>query len=225
MKSILIKVIGIAFILVLVITSVDLVSFDRSFYEAEYRKLRIADDIDIAFTDLLAATDVLLDYTQGEREDLDVKLMIAGKKQEVFNIKEKTHMKDVAKLYHNAILVRNICLVVVIFGVIGTLIFRIDYKEILSSYNKISLLFVFFIGFLIMIAVVDFNWFWTNFHRVFFTNELWLLDPKTDILIKMVPERFFFDLVIRIITCFMFMFVSSNGVAYYFYRKRLKRKI
>ena len=58
--------------------------------------------------------------------------------------------------------------------------------------------FLLLFGLLALFAALDFNTFWTNFHRVFFTNDLWLLDPRTDILIQMVPGQFFFDLVMRI---------------------------
>ena len=44
----------------------------------------------------------------------------------------------------------------------------------------------------------DFNKYFTLFHEVFFTNDLWLLDPRTDLLIRMLPEGFFFDMVARI---------------------------
>ncbi len=47
-------------------------------------------------------------------------------------------------------------------------------------------------------AAVDFNAFWINFHKLFFTNDLWLLDPAKSVLINMVPSQFFFDLVMRI---------------------------
>lgn len=49
--------------------------------------------------------------------------------------------------------------------------------------------------FLAVPAVVDFSSWWTGFHRISFSNDLWLLDPSTEWLIKMFPLEFFFAIV------------------------------
>lgn len=43
-------------------------------------------------------------------------------------------------------------------------------------------------------AVFDFDHFFTVFHRLAFTNDLWLLNPRTDLLIRLMPETLFMDL-------------------------------
>ena len=43
-------------------------------------------------------------------------------------------------------------------------------------------------------AVVNFNGLFITFHRVAFTNDLWLLDPRTDLLIRLMPVEFFIAL-------------------------------
>lgn len=40
-------------------------------------------------------------------------------------------------------------------------------------------------------AVCDFDRVFTLFHEIAFTNDLWLLNPKTDMLIRLMPETFF----------------------------------
>ena len=47
-------------------------------------------------------------------------------------------------------------------------------------------------------ALVDFDGLFITFHRVAFTNEGWLLDPRTDLLIRLMPIDFFVSLGIRI---------------------------
>ena len=44
----------------------------------------------------------------------------------------------------------------------------------------------------------DFTQYFTYFHEIFFNNDLWLLDPKTEILIQMMPEPFFIKAAIGI---------------------------
>jgi len=56
--------------------------------------------------------------------------------------------------------------------------------------------------FLITMILKDFSGFWVQFHHLFFNNDLWLLNPETDILIQMLPQQFFYDLVVRILGMF-----------------------
>ena len=53
----------------------------------------------------------------------------------------------------------------------------------------------------------DFNKYFFLFHEIFFDNGLWLLDPAADLMIRMLPEGFFFDMVIRIGSIFIGMLV------------------
>ena len=47
-------------------------------------------------------------------------------------------------------------------------------------------------------ALVNFDGLFVTFHRVAFTNDGWLLDPLTDLLIRLMPVDFFVSLGIRI---------------------------
>lgn len=49
--------------------------------------------------------------------------------------------------------------------------------------------------FLTLSAKKDFTAWWTRFHLLTFVNDLWLLDPEKDWLIRMFPEQFFYDAV------------------------------
>ena len=46
-------------------------------------------------------------------------------------------------------------------------------------------------------ACADFESLFLLFHRVAFRNELWLLDPRTDLLIRLMPETLFVHLGVR----------------------------
>ena len=50
---------------------------------------------------------------------------------------------------------------------------------------------------MIIWAMADFDGLFVTFHRVAFRNDGWLLDPRTDLLIRLMPERFFIRLGIR----------------------------
>lgn len=52
---------------------------------------------------------------------------------------------------------------------------------------------------LVLWALADFDGFFTAFHRVAFTNNGWLLDTRTDLLIRLMPEDFFVALGARLL--------------------------
>ncbi len=43
----------------------------------------------------------------------------------------------------------------------------------------------------LLLRGADFDALFIRFHQLVFTNDLWLLDPATDALIRMLPEPFF----------------------------------
>ena len=50
---------------------------------------------------------------------------------------------------------------------------------------------------LLVWALIDFDGLFVAFHRTAFTNDGWLLNPRTDLLIRLMPLRFFISLGIR----------------------------
>ena len=43
-------------------------------------------------------------------------------------------------------------------------------------------------------AILNFEGFFVTFHRLAFTNDLWLMDPRTDLIIRLMPTSFFIAL-------------------------------
>ena len=130
-------------------------------------------------------------------------------------------MIDVKNLYQNAMSVRNVLLITsIVLLAVGLYLSKERYIRFIYDGYKTGVSFLLLIIVCIaVIAIMDFNAFWLQFHYLFFTNDLFLLDPNTEILINMVPEQFFTDLVFRIIA----MFISSLSVFYlllrYLYKK------
>ena len=69
---------------------------------------------------------------------------------------------------------------------------------------------------------VDFDAFWTAFHHVAFRNDLWLLNPSTDLMINLFPAAFFSKLVFRIVMMFAIGFIGCFVGAYIYLRYQLK---
>lgn len=187
---------GIAIILSIIISAICVFGFNRQFYADEYKKLNTAEEIGITEAELTDATEVLLDYMQGKREDMVVYAEFDGVTEEVYGEREKAHMVDVRALYDGAV---TVAWAGGIFGIVFiAAAFVLDKREAIKGYITGNVVFFAVFAGLAIWAATDFYTFWIKFHHIFFTNDLWLLDPATDVLIQMVPEQFFFDLVMRI---------------------------
>ena len=195
-----------------------------SFYTKEYAKLGVAKDIGISSAELEEATEVLIDYTTGERGDMVAMADFGGEIKEVFNDREKAHMVDVQKLFIGAKNLSRICVGAGAAEFIVLFIFSKEKREIFRGYTYSNYIFLAVFGMIAVYAATDFTNFWTSFHHVFFTNDLWLLNPETDNLILMVPEQFFFDLVFRIVTWFVGICAVLYLGSLYFSKKRRGEK-
>lgn len=232
MRRTLSYILGIVGTLVLIFciffTSIQIAAFDLQFYEQEYSKLDTASDIGIKNADLNKVTDHLLRYMRGAEDSLKIKAKIDGKSRDVFNKRERDHMVDVRNLFLFWRSFRNMGMVaVLLFIVLILLLVRRDPLEVLSkSYLIGASAAAFVFGAIGVWIATDFNSFWYSFHLLFFTNDLWQLDPRTDILIKMVPEQFFFDICVRIISMFVLtvgaLLALSGGYRIY---KRHRRNV
>jgi integral membrane protein (TIGR01906 family) len=202
----------------MLIASIEMFAVNQGFYESEYAKPELKiDEIGMSSEDLARATQVLLDYTTGKLDSLDMQAEIQGQMQEVFGDREKAHMVDVKALYLGARSLRiwslaGAAVLLIIAFIIGR---GRTLKTLCKSFLWVSLGFLMIVGAIAAYAAIDFTNFWINFHNVFFAgNDLWLLDPRTDVLIQMVPEQFFSDLVARIIIRFASIFITLNLAAF-----------
>ena len=196
---------GLALFLSLLLTSIDLLCFNRSFFRWQYSLNHTAESIGISEDGLMNATNALLDYMQDKRDDIIIVEKVNGNEREIFDERETLHMVDVKNLYLNAMKTRTILLVGSI-TILTLLAFthRNQSYTILSNAYRNGLLFLGSLIFSIAIyAMVDFNGFWMNFHYVFFDNDLFLLDPNISIMINMFPSNFFFAVVFGIILLFV----------------------
>ncbi len=204
----------------IIITAVDVMSFDLNFFRGFYSDNNSAEEIGVSFDDLMVSTEVLLEYTRGRLVSMEVEVLVDGKKEMMFNKRETDHMVDVRNLYLGAIFIRNLAFIffgaVVIFE---SILKRFSFREHWQSVRQASVIIFAVIAFIITAAVLDFNTFWTNFHLIFFRNDLWLLNPNTDRLILMVPLDFFMALVTRIILATLAGLTLFVGTVYMLKRK------
>ena len=115
--------------------------------------------------------------------------------QPLFHDYELQHMEDCRGLISLAETVRNITGGLALLGLLPLFFLK---REGRHSYARgglygLRILSGIAAG-LSLWAMLDFDRFFTTFHSLAFTNDLWLLNPRTDLLIRLMPEKLFMDL-------------------------------
>lgn len=207
--------------LVFLITAIEAVVYwTPGYFESEYTKYQVLNSLpEMTMEDLLVVTDEMMAYLRGNREDLHVFTTMGGEYREFFNAREIAHMEDVQDLFIGGLWLRRIGLgltlvYAVILGLWGKN--HADRTSMLKSTVPGALCAgtgAFFAAALIIAGIVatDFSKYFIVFHHIFFDNDLWILNPATDMLINIVPEPFFMDTALRIaITfgCFVIVFFA-----------------
>ena len=201
--------------IILFITSVEAVVFwTPGYFEKEYAKFNVLDSLpSMTMDDLLHVTDEMMDYLRGDRDDLHVTTTMGGEQREFFNEREIAHMEDVRGLFLKALSIRRVCLVLGAGLLILMAATKARMGRVLPPFLCMGTgLFFALITVLGLIISTDFTKYFIMFHHIFFTNDLWILDPATDMLINIVPEGFFMDTAARIALLFGSLSLILFGV-------------
>lgn len=224
MKKILSNILSILFISISLISSIIFYTNNINFYKDMHLKNDISNKLDISYNDLIDVNINLLDYLNNKRDNLDMSYIIDNTNIEFFNNKEKLHMIDVKNIY-NIFLTINYILIILFIIILIYLIFNKDYYLIFNSYNNILIKFIIILIILILLILIDFQSIWVLLHKLFFTNDLWLLNPYTDRMIMMYPLNFFYNIVIRILLMFIIINISMLKLSRRYIKIYLKERV
>jgi len=193
-----------AAVVILLISSFQAAMYlDFGVYEREYTKYQVLKALDMEMEDAMYVTREMMAYLKGDRERLSVVTTVEGVRQDFFNEQDRLHMEDVQVLFLGGLSLRRWASAV-LAAALALLVFACR-KDLRKALGTLAGSFQATLGVLAVcilllgIAVArDFNAVFTKFHEIFFDNDLWLFDPATDYMIRMLPEGLFFDMVLRI---------------------------
>ena len=138
----------------------------------------------------------LCQYLEGKTDVVQVKDPDTGTMVNAFSDKENAHLRDVRVIVSFLKIARYAGGGLVI-GILGYLYFfgSKDKKALLSDAARgfaLSALFLLAAATALAVwGIVNFNGLFWTFHKVVFSNELWLLNPNTDLLMALMPLPFF----------------------------------
>ncbi|MBR1821574.1 MAG: DUF1461 domain-containing protein [Clostridia bacterium] len=204
----------VALIFILILTAVHAVGTDGALYYAlqqrAWESYDIASPAGVSDVDLRDLDDRLAAYLAGDydalRADVEtygvypvVETEVYGELQPAFNQKEMTHLTDCYNLFALLRKVRKRLIPwAVLLTVGGVYLLEYDRRRIRKIAWLSPLILLIPLGAFAVWAAVDFDGAFTFFHRLLFTNDLWLLDPATDLLIRICPQSMFMAMGLRI---------------------------
>lgn len=140
---------------------------------------------------------VLAGYLRGELDSIDTQEEVFGVYQEVFNEDEKAHMIDVLQLFRleqslkTAFLLSGMTLMLAL----PFLARRNTLRIVLTGAGVLVGILALTAGFCVVLWTTNgFDALFITFHHIFFSNDLWLMDPRTDAMIRMLPSDFFMQI-------------------------------
>lgn len=177
------------------------VAGDRAFYSAEFAKYGVGRVTGLNDAQLGAVADAFIAYLRDPAARLDtVEVTINGARRPLFNAKELHHMEDVKVLFGLVRQGRLAAGVVLLLVPLAGLLF--GGAAILPRLGLLlttgGILTVVLLGLAGLLSLIDFSSAFVTFHELAFSNDLWMLDPRTDYLIMLYPEGFWLDATLRI---------------------------
>ena len=129
-------------------------------------------------------------YTKSETDTLQVQVTMDGEQRDFYNEKELIHIKDCRDLVTKVRIFIACCGG---FFVLGTVVLFILKRPLeLGGGFLVSCGVMILLGLVIgLAALIDIDGLIKGFHYMFFDNDLWLLDPRTDMVVWFFREEMY----------------------------------
>lgn len=138
-----------------------------------------------------AMAEMITDYLSGREHAFQFTFAQDGADYVCFHENEQQHMADCKALFNldRAVLMLAAFAAALLWG--GAYALRCFKRQVARGALWGCLMPIAAVAGLILWGAVDFDGLFVLFHRLSFANDLWLLNPQTDLLIRLMPTSFF----------------------------------
>ena len=179
----------VALMLILALTALHAVGTDAALYYSEQTKAGILPRAGLSDGELRELDHRLAAYLRGDAAALEA--------DPPFGAREMAHMRDCHDLFALLRKVRRRLIPWAVLLIVGGAYLLRDGKRARRCALLAPLIPLVPLGAFGIWAAADFGGAFTFFHRLLFRNDLWLLDPRTDLLIRVCPESMFMAMGLR----------------------------
>ncbi|MBA7473182.1 MAG: TIGR01906 family membrane protein [Dehalococcoidia bacterium] len=202
--------------LILLSASIGGAANSLALYRYGFDKYDVSRTTGLSELELDRAARGLVYYFNSSDEYINLTVVKDNQAFTLFNQREAIHLKDVRGLFR---LDYWILLGTLIYALIyvGFLIWLKEWHQLARGLLWGSGLTIGLIVVLGLSAMLNFDQFFLQFHRLSFTNELWQLDPSQDYLIMLFPRGFWYDATLFIAIATAVGAVILGGVGIYIF--------
>ncbi len=207
----------------LILANVEYVTKSDWLYSYNWWRNDIPNRTSLPVSELDSGADQIKDYFTNDVERLDLRVTFRGQPDfALYSEREISHMVDVKGLMQGVFnAVRITGAIALLIALAGLVYFGRQFWDLLLMTLRWSALGSGIVVGVFGIAVlIDFNFVFRQFHFLSFANDLWLLNPFTDFLIIMFPQRFFFEA-----TLFIAVFSIAQFALLMYAVARIKRRM
>ncbi len=137
-----------------------------------------------------AMAEMITAYLKGEAETFQYVYTVDGDEYLAFHSYEQQHMRDVKALFDLCERAFAVLFLLSVFLLIPA-VMMMDIRRYMRWLLCCVLAVIAAVAALAVWAAIDFDSLFVLFHKLAFTNDLWLLNPRTDMLIRLMPTEFF----------------------------------
>lgn len=115
-----------------------------------------------------------------------------------FSENEILHMDDVFQLFDAGRTIRLVSIALMVLT-LAYAIYKKDSHRFLKAVLVASASLVLVIAIVAVLSLLNFDKAFVIFHEILFSNDLWLMDTSSDLMIQMMPTPFFVGMFVRIL--------------------------
>ena len=209
MKKILNVIFSICFSIFIITTAINFIVSFKQLYYYDIDKLNIPKLSNLSKEEIKLNYDYLIEYNLSKNVDEFEMPTIKSSNQ------GKIHFEEVRYIFQNVNKISRICLIISLIGII----IGIKNKDIkILNYTSKALIIIPLV--LAIPMIINFEDTFVIFHKLMFSNDYWIFDPRLDPVINILPEEFFFHAGIMILGI-----VLSVSIILYTIYKFISKKI
>lgn len=188
MKKILNVIFSICFSIFIITTAINFTVSFKQLYYYDIDKLNIPKLSNLSKEEIKLNYDYLIEYNLSKNVDEFEMPTIKSSNQ------GKIHFEEVRYIFQNVNKISRICLIISLIGII----IGIKNKDIkILNYTSKALIIIPLV--LAIPMIINFEDTFVIFHKLMFSNDYWIFDPRLDPVINILPEEFFFHAGIMIL--------------------------
>jgi len=188
MKKFLNVIFSICFSIFIITTAINFTVGFKQLYYYDIDKLNIPKLSNLSKEEIKLNYDYLIEYNLSKNVDEFEMPTIKSSNQ------GKIHFEEVRYIFQNVNKISRICLIISLIGII----IGIKNKDIkILNYTSKALIIIPLV--LAIPMIINFEDTFVIFHKLMFSNDYWIFDPRLDPVINILPEEFFFHAGIMIL--------------------------